>query len=523
MTETRSPAVTVVITVYNEEPQYLVEAIESVREQTVSAHEVIIVEDGALRDYQTVYASYPGLHVIRQANQGLAAARNTGLSAATGEFILFLDGDDRITPVAIATNLRRLVRAPDAVMSYGAYRMIDAEGRERSVVLLRSVGPDAYITMLEGNCIGMHATVLYRRQALEQAGGFDPSFRACEDYELYLRLARQGRIICGADVLAEYRHHGDNMSGDRAMMLKTVLRVLETQESHVREDPLRQSALARGRTEWKHYYAREQLGAVFASLNTRRQVARTTSILLRLFFIIPVITTMETGMRLLHRLKLALASHTINLNDLRQRTPISREFGYDRGEPVDRSYIVRFLSEYADDIKGRVLEIGDNAYTLEFGGAQVEKSEVLHIDPEAPNVTYCADLATGEGIPDGIFDCIILTQTLQMIYDFKSAVMTLDRILKPGGVLLLTAPGVTSVDRGEWKESWYWSFTPAAITRLMTEQFGEQAVTISTYGNVLTATAFLYGLAESDLTPQDYVSQDPQYPVIIAARVRKGD
>jgi len=523
MSNETSPAVSVVITVYNEEPRYLAEAIASVMAQTVPAHEIVVVEDGALRDYAAVYAAYPALRIVRQANQGLAAARNTGLAAAMGAFILFLDGDDRMEPRSLAINLRRLAAAPEAVMSYGAYRMVDGEGREKSVVPLHPVGPDPYITMLEGNCIGMHATVLYRREALLAAGGFDPSFRACEDYELYLRMARQGAILCGPEVLADYRHHGANMSADRAMMLRTVLRVLSAQQSEVRGHPEREAARARGRAAWKRYYARVQLGAVLSAIGARCNIGRAALGLLRVFRISPLITSMEAGMGILDRLKQALSSQRIDLNALRQRTPISRNFGYDRGEPVDRPYIARFLKAHEADIRGRVLEVGDNSYTRAFGGAHVETSEVLHVDPDAPGVTYCTDLTTGDGIPDALFDCIILTQTLHLIYDFHAAVRTLHRILKPGGVLLLTVPGVTTVDRGEWSDIWFWSFTPASLRRLMSAQFGEEAVEISAYGNVLTATAFLYGLAEADLTPQDYDYQDPQFPVIVAARVRKSD
>jgi SAM-dependent methyltransferase len=227
-------------------------------------------------------------------------------------------------------------------------------------------------------------------------------------------------------------------------------------------------------------------------------------------------------MEIFNRMKAKLRQGSINLGDLRRTTPISRHFGYDRGNPVDRRYVEDFLARHSGDIRGRVLEIGDNAYTMQFGGKQVELSEVLHVDPEAPNVTYVTDLTDGAGIPDGIFDCIVLTQTLHLVYEFQKAVATLDRILKPGGVLLLTVPGVSSIDKGEWGDTWFWSFTPASLRRLMKEQFGEEAVDLASYGNVLTATAFLYGLAESDLRPHEYHVTDPQYPVIVTARVVKG-
>lgn len=517
------PAVSVIVTVYNEEPRFLAEAIGSVKAQTVRPAEIIIVEDGALRDYAEVYRFHPDLKVIRQVNQGLAAARNTGLHAASGEFILFLDGDDLMSPHSLAINLERLAAAPDAAMSYGAYRTVDSEGCEIDIVSVRPVGRDAYLTMLEGNCIGMHATVLYRRQAVIEVGGFDASFRACEDYELYLRIAKTHRIVHGPEILADYRQHGNNMSGDRVMMLATVMRVLATQESLVAGNPAREAARERGRARWRGFYIRGQLSKLLVALTGRRPLW--PALCGALYFIskMPIITSREAVLELLRRLKGLLPTGKVDIGKLRERTPVSRNFGYDRGNPVDRAYIERFLSRHADMIKGRVLEVGDNAYTLKFGGMQVTRSEVLHIDPDAPNVTYCTDLTTGEGVPDAAFDCIVLTQTLHLLYDFRQAVATLDRILKPGGVLLLTVPGVSSIDRGEWGENWLWSFTPASLKRLMTEQFGEGAVEIESNGNVLTATAFLYGLAESDLAPDDYGYDDPQYPVIVTAYVVKND
>lgn len=513
--------ISVVITVYNEEPRYLAEAIASVRAQTMPVSEIILVEDGARRDYRAVYENQPDLQIIRQANQGLAAARNTGLNAATGDFILFLDGDDRMMPQSLAINLRRFSERPEGVMAYGGYRMIDAEGRPSFQSLMPVLKSDQYAGMLEGNCIGMHATVLYRREILLSLGGFDAKFRACEDYELYLRIARHGLILAGSEMIAEYRYHGANMSGDQAMMLKTVLRVLDVQDAHVRGNAHRETARATGRAGFKAYYARAQLAALQEAVGHRRRIGRALSGLFRILLFIPLTTVKVAAMEILKRMRMRMQYGSIDMGDLRRTEPISRHFGYERGTPVDRHYVEDFLTRHAGDIRGRVLEVGDNAYTKQFGGDRVDLSEVLHVDPNAPNVTYCTDLTEGAGIPDGIFDCVVLTQTLHLVYEFQKAVATLERVLKPGGVLLLTVPGVSSIDKGEWGETWFWSFTPASLRRLMAEQFGKEAVEITTYGNVLTATAFLYGMAESDLRPREYHVTDPQYPVIVGTRVTK--
>jgi SAM-dependent methyltransferase len=123
---------------------------------------------------------------------------------------------------------------------------------------------------------------------------------------------------------------------------------------------------------------------------------------------------------------------------------VSREYGFDRGVPIDRHYIAQFLAANAARVQGRTLEVGGNEYTLEFGGARVTRSEILNVNAGVPHTTFVADLTDGAGVPDGAFDCVILTQTLHLIYDVPAAIRTLHRVLKPGGTLLLTVPGTIS-------------------------------------------------------------------------------
>ena len=153
----------------------------------------------------------------------------------------------------------------------------------------------------------------------------------------------------------------------------------------------------------------------------------------------------------------------VRFGDLRRTTPISPDFGYARGGPVDRYYIEGFLARHAADIRGRVLEIGDASYTHRFGGSRVTQADVLHIDPDAPGVTFVGDLADGSMLPDAAFDCIVLTQTLHLIFDHMAALRTLERILAPGGVLLLTVPGISNIATDEWGATWHYSFTHHAL------------------------------------------------------------
>src|SRR5260370_7887040 len=136
----------------------------------------------------------------------------------------------------------------------------------------------------------------------------------------------------------------------------------------------------------------------------------------------------------------------VRFGGLRRVTPISRDFGFARGLPVDRFYSEHFMQQHAADIKGRVLEIADNAYPVRFGGAQVARSDVLNLTA-SPHASLVGDLATGEGVPASAFDCIILTQVLHLIYDMNAAITHMHRALNPVGVLLPTVPAITRTCR----------------------------------------------------------------------------
>jgi SAM-dependent methyltransferase len=211
----------------------------------------------------------------------------------------------------------------------------------------------------------------------------------------------------------------------------------------------------------------------------------------------------------------------VRFGDLRRVTPISREFGFDRGKPLDRRYIEEFLSQYAEDIRGQVLEVADNAYTARFGGDRVQRSDILHGDFGNPRATLVGDLGADKHFPSSEYDCIVLTQTLQYVFELQTAVATLHRMLKPGGVLLVTVPGVSSIDTGRWGPNWYWSLSVNALRRLLEGAFGGTNIGVSGYGNVLASIAFLHGLAESELGPSELDTTDPQYPVIVAGRALK--
>lgn len=211
----------------------------------------------------------------------------------------------------------------------------------------------------------------------------------------------------------------------------------------------------------------------------------------------------------------------VDFGDLRQLRPLSHEFGYDRGQPVDRYYIENFLSRHAGKIHGCVLEIGDDNYTRQFGAESVTHSDVLHISGDNPKATFVGDLTSAEHIPSQHFDCIIFTQTLQFIYDCSAALNTLYRILKPGGTLLATVPGISKIPQDEWGDLCCWSFTEQSIKRLFDAAFPNSSVSVESRGNVLSAVAFLHGLATEELDPRELDYHDSLYQVLISVKATK--
>lgn len=193
---------------------------------------------------------------------------------------------------------------------------------------------------------------------------------------------------------------------------------------------------------------------------------------------------------------------------LRSSLPLSEVWGFDRGTPIDRYYIERFLARNRQDIVGRTLEIKSSAYTMQYGTA-VTRADVLDIDASNKDATLLADLSVAEQLPAAAFDCFILTQTLQFIYDTRAAIQSAYHLLKPGGVLLATVPSVSRIDRDSAD---YWRYTAASCTRLFAERFGAENTTVKSYGNALTCIAFLAGIAHEELSHEELDKNEEPFP-----------
>ncbi|CAN5267278.1 hypothetical protein BH23BAC1_BH23BAC1_48020 [soil metagenome] len=211
----------------------------------------------------------------------------------------------------------------------------------------------------------------------------------------------------------------------------------------------------------------------------------------------------------------------VDFGDLRRKLPLTRNFGYDRGGAIDRYFIESFLEENKELVKGRVLEIKDGSYAKKYGGDKITQLDILDVDEDNPEATIIADLSKADSVPSNVYDCIILTQTLQLIFDVKGAIEHCYRLLKPNGILLVTIPGITQILYSELGKTWHWSFSEASSTQLFQTYFAPENIDLKVYGNVLVASALLYGLSVKELKKEELDFKDPDYQVVITVKAKK--
>jgi glycosyltransferase involved in cell wall biosynthesis len=527
-------SVAVIIATYNQ-ARFLSEAISSILAQTLPADEIVVVDDGSTDDPISIASQYPGVTIVRQDNRGRSAARNEGLRNCTSSHVIFLDADDRLLPRAIELGVELAAKHPQCGFIYGGHYDINEDGNIRKAQHYYPIVGSAHLGFLRRNLIRMQATALFRRDVLIEIGAYDEKLERAEDYDLYLRIAQRYEVATHPGIVAEYRWHGDNTSGDPIKMLRAILDVLARHERRLDRDASEKLALREGRAIWRDYYAWLMIEAAvlgFPSLRSfhllghaviasPQTVARNliTWAYRRAKGTVPGrLARWINKLRSLDRLPVG----SIQYGDFRRLSPISTTFGFDRGTPIDRYYIERFLDQHANEVKGTVLEAGDSTYTRRLGGTKVQRSEVLHLDTSNPSATVIGDITDPNVLPPSTFDCILLTSVLHYVFDLKAAVASIYRALKPGGVVLLTVPGVSAVDDGGWGSVLAWSLTAPMAHRLFEDQFDSDKIFVEAFGNVFAATAFLHGIAVEEVKAEELNATDQRYPVVVTVRAVKG-
>jgi glycosyltransferase involved in cell wall biosynthesis len=277
--------VSVVITCYNQ-GRFLAEAIESVLCQTYQSFETLIIDDGSTDNTPEVSSRYKGVRYVFQPNMGLSAARNRGVQEGRGDFFVFLDADDRFLPAALEAGVKALIEHPECAFAFGDYRDVACNGTLVLEPTRLHLNGEYYLALLRGNCIEMHATVIYRRTVFENIGPFDTSLRACEDYDLFLRVSRQQPICHYGVQVAEYRQHDSNMSANPALMLRSTLAVLRSQKEFTRGNLKYKRSLKFGLSSFAGAFAMRLIQQSWTQLRLqghRRQALKDLFLLCRIF------------------------------------------------------------------------------------------------------------------------------------------------------------------------------------------------------------------------------------------------
>jgi peptidoglycan/xylan/chitin deacetylase (PgdA/CDA1 family) len=347
----------------------------------------------------------------------------------------------------------------------------------------------------------MHVSSLVRRSVWQAIGGFDEQLQGSEDTAFWVAALESG-ARCGLvaePLLAIHVRPGSRSA--HAMAPQTHLaavRAMAERWPNVREHAI----------EWTRTCLNDQR-AYHDTLTKRVADAEATLSRLR-----------EEVQGCRRQLELSNVP-SIDWGAL-SNEPASDCWGFDRGQPVDRYYIERFLARHMGDIRGSVLEIHDAEYTHRFGGTAVQHCDVVDIDPLNTDATIVADLTVTESLPPNRYDCCILTQVLTAVTDVQAAVQTIARALKPDGVLLCTVSSVNRIARaGEGEAGDYWRFTPASLRHALASAFEPDAFDVNAYGNAQACAALLHGLASHELRPATLEATDDGIPLIVAARAVK--
>jgi glycosyltransferase involved in cell wall biosynthesis len=250
-----SPLVSIIIPCYNG-TDFIEEAIASSLAQDYQNIEIIVVDDGSADDSADKISRYP-VRYFHAHHEGVSAARNRGVRECGGEYIIFLDSDDRLLPHTVSVGVSILADYPEHCMAVGAHHIISRSGEFISRRDKMFATTDHYAHFLKSNFIECTSSAILRRHIAARVGWFDTALQAAEDYDFYLRLAREYPIICHTHVVTEYRLHQKNASHKSALMLTTTLRVVRAQLPYAFSSFERTCSYMHGSWLWRRKYGRQ--------------------------------------------------------------------------------------------------------------------------------------------------------------------------------------------------------------------------------------------------------------------------
>ncbi|SBO44885.1 glycosyltransferase [Cyanobium sp. NIES-981] len=508
------PLFSIIITCFNKKA-YIEESIQSALAQKHDSFEVIVVDDGSQDGswdvIQSLASQNSRLTAVRHAqarNLGEGATRQWGLEVSRGCYSLYLDGDDRLLPGRLQHDEAVIARHPECTSIVSRTRYFHQDITAGTQILCEEEESVDCIAPLTDHLYGLYEFFLACFFDYEQG---QPAFKGLPCVgavttrrEVALAVPWQREFSCAADIC----YFAEVLMREGVYFSSQCL----AEYRLTAEGAWFQSRQDESEGFWQHLTKRHirflALGADPVLLEAAHQ-----SFASKLAGRLPEPLPNPDPLPAAAESIAAIPSQ-----------PFCPTWGLSRGLPVDRYYVDRFLSRHAGDIRGDVLEVGDDGYSRRFGTAELVNVDILDINQNNGLATVIADLCDPppDLLPDH-YDCIVITQVLQNTKDPLAAIRTLRAITRPGGVILCTCPAISRVSPvAEEQEHWYWSFYIPTV-RLLFQQAGFRPadLLIDTWGNLRVTTAFLWGLAQEDLTEADYRVQDPGFPLITTIRATK--
>jgi peptidoglycan/xylan/chitin deacetylase (PgdA/CDA1 family) len=445
--------------------------------------EVVVVTpptvDARLLTWLRALVGQRGWSLVESGSAGIGGQLSDGVARASSDWVMSLTAGECLIRQSVA-HLRRVLAATPSSGFVAAAARVVAQDIDDVVVPAEVTSPAAFDAA--DPCL---RAVCWHRPTIADAGGFDRDLTSTLRYDLWLRLLARGvaGVAMSAPVVQVPVAPGSALYEE----ISTDAHAAEVAAVHDRHRALLQAhaiALLLGRAERV-----ARLGARHARGDQAPAAAAVPE---------PLPPLSHMG---------------------RRPSPLSLDWGYDRGGPLDRIYIEQFIETNAGDIRGAVLEVQEPGYTTRFGGPAVTRSDVLDIDETNAGATILADLRAVAHLPDSLYDCIVLTQTLHVIPEMTEAVAECHRLLRPGGVLLTTLPALSRVCLEYGRDGDFWRVTPAGARRLFEPVFGVD-VEVTTFGNALAGSAFLHGVGAAE-APRDLDIADPYNPMLVGVRARK--
>jgi SAM-dependent methyltransferase len=548
------PRVAITIPTFNR-ADLLEQTIRGVLEQSFGDFELFVSDNASTDDTERVVARFddPRLTYLRSdANRGHFWNLSRGLHLGTAPYVAVLPDDDAWLPGNLEKKVAVLDSDNEIGIVHSGYKRVvrDRLGLVRDVDVYSDGTTDATVSgaemvrrLLLGRASIEYPTAVFRRSILEPDDGFVPEDKGADDVSLALRLAmKAGRVGYLADPLVAILFHedaGNRIAGGFERVgddyFQTMRSVCDVRDGRLRflasGAPVDDADALAG--EIRRMAQRELVGIARAHLVAREPARVVVRHALDAVRADPgVLSRREAAgfardaaregrariVNRAHRLRSWARGRPpvglVRFGSLRRVQPIEPSW-FGRGTPVDRYYIAQFLGAHADDIRGRVLEVGDRKATSRLAPEPVESSDVLDVAPTS-RATIVADLSTPD-LDIGTFDCVVCVQTAHLIFDTDAVFRNLRRLVAPGGTLLLTAHGLAQLDAGNaWDDTW--RFLPVGLRELLAREFGDANVEVRSYGNVLSAVALLHGISAGELRTRELDVVDERYPVLVAAR-----